>query len=174
MRAPIIALIVIYAIAILGLTLIPGVDAEAKRPRHISFLFHAFTSSATPHHDWLWRNPNTFSDASGWVTICILPNRNQLVVFNPHPDHPVSRQGFSKHADHQSFLAPDKIPKRAFLPDLWLYEAGSLIAHTFDYRNSSLRSSLKLTSYGFKNSTSKTLRPTPPPSVAMPVKKPSS
>lgn len=41
MRAPIIVLIVIYAISVFGLTLVPGVDAEGKAAPPLSF-FHAF------------------------------------------------------------------------------------------------------------------------------------
>ena len=41
MRAPIIVLIVIYAISVIGLTLVPGVDAEGKPTPPMSF-FHAF------------------------------------------------------------------------------------------------------------------------------------
>ncbi len=32
MRAPLITMILIYAISVLGLTLVPGVDAEGNRP----------------------------------------------------------------------------------------------------------------------------------------------
>ncbi len=41
MRAPIIVLTVIYGIAVIGLTLVPGVDAEGRPAPPLSF-FHAF------------------------------------------------------------------------------------------------------------------------------------
>lgn len=72
MRAPIIVLIVIYAIAVIGLTLVPGVDAEGKLAAPLSF-FHAFYFvSYTATTIGFGEIPNAFSDAQRlWVTICI-------------------------------------------------------------------------------------------------------
>ena len=72
MRAPIIVLIVIYAISILGLTLVPGVDAEGRRAAPLSF-FHAFYFiSYTATTIGFGEIPNAFSDAQRlWVTVCI-------------------------------------------------------------------------------------------------------
>ena len=72
MRAPIIVLIVIYAIAVIGLTLVPGVDAEGKVAAPLSF-FHAFYFvSYTATTIGFGEIPNAFSDAQRlWVTICI-------------------------------------------------------------------------------------------------------
>jgi len=71
LRAPLILLIVIYAVSVLGLVLIPGVDAEGK-PAHISF-FHAFYfMSYTATTIGFGEIPYTFSDAQRfWVIVCI-------------------------------------------------------------------------------------------------------
>jgi Trk K+ transport system NAD-binding subunit len=72
MRAPIIALIVIYAIAIIGLTLVPGVDADGLPAAPLSF-FHAFYFiSYTATTIGFGEIPNAFSDAQRlWVIVCI-------------------------------------------------------------------------------------------------------
>ena len=72
MRAPIIVLIVIYAIAVIGLTLVPGVDAEGKDAAPLSF-FHAFYFvSYTATTIGFGEIPVAFSEAQRlWVTICI-------------------------------------------------------------------------------------------------------
>ena len=72
MRAPIIVLIVIYSIAVLGLTLVPGVDADGKAAPPLSF-FHAFYFiSYTATTIGFGEIPNAFSEAQRlWVTICI-------------------------------------------------------------------------------------------------------
>ena len=72
MRVPIIVLIVIYAIAVIGLTLVPGVDAEGKIAEPLSF-FHAFYFvSYTATTIGFGEIPGAFSDAQRlWVTICI-------------------------------------------------------------------------------------------------------
>ena len=72
MRVPIIVLIVIYAIAVIGLTLVPGVDAEGQVAAPLSF-FHAFYFvSYTATTIGFGEIPTAFSDAQRlWVTICI-------------------------------------------------------------------------------------------------------
>jgi len=72
MRAPLILLIVFYAIAILGLTLIPGVNADGTRAAPMSF-FHAFYFiSYTATTIGFGEIPTAFSDAQRlWVTVCI-------------------------------------------------------------------------------------------------------
>jgi voltage-gated potassium channel len=72
MRAPIIVLIVIYAVSILGLTVIPGVDANGLKAPPLSF-FHAFYFvSYTATTIGFGEIPGAFSDAQRlWVTICI-------------------------------------------------------------------------------------------------------
>lgn len=72
MRAPLIALIVFYAISILGLTLIPGVNADGTPAAPLSF-FHAFYFiSYTATTIGFGEIPNAFSDGQRlWVTACI-------------------------------------------------------------------------------------------------------
>lgn len=72
MRAPIIALILFYAIAVLGLTLIPGVDAAGLPTPPLSF-FHAFYFiSYTATTIGFGEIPVAFSNAQRmWVTVCI-------------------------------------------------------------------------------------------------------
>jgi Trk K+ transport system NAD-binding subunit len=72
MRAPIIALITFYAIAVLGLTLVPGVSEDGTRAPPLSF-FHAFYFiSYTATTIGFGEIPVTFSNAQRmWVTVCI-------------------------------------------------------------------------------------------------------
>jgi voltage-gated potassium channel len=72
MRAPIIGVIVIYAISIFGLTLVPGVDAEGRAAPPLSF-FHAFYFiSYTATTIGFGEIPNAFSEAQRlWVIFCI-------------------------------------------------------------------------------------------------------
>ncbi len=71
MRAPLITLILIYAVSVVGLTLVPGVDAEGQ-PTHLS-LFHAFYFiSYTATTIGFGEIPYAFSDAQRlWVIVCI-------------------------------------------------------------------------------------------------------
>ncbi len=71
MRAPLIALILIYAVAVAGLTFMPGVDAEG-RPWTMS-IFHAFYfMSYTATTIGFGEIPYAFSDAQRmWVTFSI-------------------------------------------------------------------------------------------------------
>lgn len=72
MRAPLIAIIVIYAVSVLGLVLIPGVTADGKPAPPMSF-FHAFYfMSYTATTIGFGEIPSAFSDAQRlWVTACI-------------------------------------------------------------------------------------------------------
>lgn len=71
MRAPLITLILIYAVSVVGLTLVPGVDAEGQ-PTRLS-LFHAFYFiSYTATTIGFGEIPYAFSDAQRlWVIVCI-------------------------------------------------------------------------------------------------------
>jgi len=72
MRAPLIVLVVIYAVSTCGLTLIPGIDAQGKPAPPMSF-FHAFYFvSYTASTIGFGELPNAFSEAQRmWVTVCI-------------------------------------------------------------------------------------------------------
>ncbi len=71
MRAPLVALVVIYAVSVLGLTLIPGVDGQG-RPWRMGF-FHAFYfMSYTATTIGFGEIPHAFTDAQRlWVTFSI-------------------------------------------------------------------------------------------------------
>ena len=71
MRAPLITIVLIYAVSVLGLTLIPGVDAEGQ-PTRLSF-FHAFYFiSYTATTIGFGEIPYAFSDSQRlWVILCI-------------------------------------------------------------------------------------------------------
>lgn len=72
MRAPLIVLVSIYAISVLGLTLVPGVDANGQPAPPLSF-FHAFYFiSYTATTIGFGEIPTAFSDGQRmWVTFCI-------------------------------------------------------------------------------------------------------
>jgi Trk K+ transport system NAD-binding subunit len=72
MRVPLITLIAIYSVSILGLMLVPGVDAEGNPGPPLNF-FHAFYFvSYTATTIGFGELPGAFSDAQRlWVTTCI-------------------------------------------------------------------------------------------------------
>jgi len=72
MRAPLIVLIVVYAISVLGLTLVPGANDDGTASPPLSF-FHAFYFvSYTATTIGFGEIPKAFSDAQRlWVTACI-------------------------------------------------------------------------------------------------------
>lgn len=72
LRAPLVALIVIFAISVLGLTLAPGLPDATGRPSHLSF-FHAFYFvSYTATTIGFGEIPENFSDQQRlWVIVCI-------------------------------------------------------------------------------------------------------
>ena len=71
MRAPLITLILVYAISVLGLTLIPGVNDQGQ-PVRMSF-FHAFYfMSYTATTIGFGETPHVFTEPQRlWVTLCI-------------------------------------------------------------------------------------------------------
>ena len=72
LRTPLIALVVIYAVSIAGLTIVPGIDANGKPGPPMSF-FHAFYFvSYTATTIGYGEVPGAFSDAQrSWVTVSI-------------------------------------------------------------------------------------------------------
>ncbi|MFN3884953.1 MAG: potassium channel family protein [Rhodocyclaceae bacterium] len=72
MRAPLILLIVVYAVAILGLTLIPGVDGDGQPAPPMSFLHAFYFVSYTATTIGFGEIPQAFSEAQRmWVTAII-------------------------------------------------------------------------------------------------------
>ena len=136
MRAPIIVLIVIYAISILGLTLVPGVDAEGKIAAPLSF-FHAFYFiSYTATTIGFGEIPTAFSDAQRlWVTVCIYLtvvgwSYSVVTLIALLQD-----KGFQNTLTTNRFHRRVRNLKEPFYLICGCGETGGLIAHTLDRRN---------------------------------------
>ena len=72
MRAPLIAVIVIYAVSIAGLTLIPGVDADGRPAAPLSFFDAFYFVSYTATTIGFGEIPSAFSYGQRmWVVVCI-------------------------------------------------------------------------------------------------------
>lgn len=72
MRAPLIVLIIIYAVSILGLTLIPGIDGEGRPAPPMSFLHAFYFVSYTATTIGFGEIPQGFSDGQRmWATAII-------------------------------------------------------------------------------------------------------
>jgi len=134
MRAPIIVLIVIYAISVIGLTLVPGVDAEGKTTAPMSF-FHAFYFiSYTATTIGFGEIPVAFSDAQRlWVTFCIY-----LTVIG-WSYSVVTLIALLQDKGFQNTLTTNRFARRVrqIRQDFYLIcgcgETGSLIARSFDH-----------------------------------------
>lgn len=136
MRAPIILLITLYSIAVVGLTLIPGVDAEGQPTPPLSF-FHAFYFiSYTATTIGFGEIPNPFSDAQRmWVTVCIYLtvigwSYSVVTLIALFQD-----KGFQNTLTTNRFLRRVRQLKEPFYLICGCGETGSLIAHTFDRRS---------------------------------------
>ena len=136
MRAPIIVLIVIYGIAVIGLTLVPGVGAEGQPAPPLSF-FHAFYFiSYTATTIGFGEIPNAFSDAQRlWVTVCIY-----LTVVG-WSYSVVTLIALLQDKSFQNTLTTNRFARRVRLLKEPFYlicgcgETGSLIAHNLDRIN---------------------------------------
>lgn len=72
MRAPLIVMILVYAVSVFGLVLIPGVDAEGRPTPPMSFFDAFYFISYTASTIGFGEIPNAFSYAQRfWVTACI-------------------------------------------------------------------------------------------------------
>ena len=136
MRAPIIVLIVIYGVAVIGLTLVPGVDAAGHPAAPLSF-FHAFYFvSYTATTIGFGEIPNAFSDAQRmWVTVCIY-----LTVVG-WSYSVVTLLALLQDKSFQNTLTTNRFSRRVrhikepFYLICGCGETGGLIAHTFDRIN---------------------------------------
>ncbi len=136
MRAPIIGLIVIYAISIIGLTLVPGVDAEGRVAPPLSF-FHAFYFvSYTATTIGFGEIPGAFSDAQRlWVTVCIYLtvvgwSYSVITLIALLQD-----KGFQNTLTANRFVRRVRRLKAPFYIVCGCGETGNLIARTFDRIN---------------------------------------
>ena len=136
MRAPIILLIVIYAIAVIGLTLVPGVDAEGKIAAPLSF-FHAFYFvSYTATTIGFGEIPNAFSDAQRlWVTVCIYLTVISWSYSIVTLIALLQDKGFQNTLTINRFDRRVRNLKEPFYLICGCGETGGLIARTLDRRN---------------------------------------
>ncbi|PKO85940.1 MAG: potassium transporter TrkA [Betaproteobacteria bacterium HGW-Betaproteobacteria-12] len=133
MRAPIIALITLYAVAVLGLTLVPGVDAAGQPAPPLSF-FHAFYFiSYTATTIGFGEIPNAFSDGQRmWVTVCIyltVVGWSYAVITLIAL---LQDKGFQNTLTGNRFRRRVRHLKQPFYLICGCGETGSLIAHNFD------------------------------------------
>jgi Trk K+ transport system NAD-binding subunit len=133
MRVPIIVLIVIYAVAVFGLTLVPGVDAEGGAAAPLSF-FHAFYFiSYTATTIGFGEIPSAFSDAQRmWVTVCIYLTvigwSYSIVTLIAL----LQDKGFQNTLTTNRFARRVQRLKEPFYIVCGAGETGNLICHTFD------------------------------------------
>jgi len=136
MRAPIILLIALYGISVIGLTLVPGVDAAGQPAAPLSF-FHAFYFiSYTATTIGFGEIPNAFSDAQRlWVIVCIYLTvvgwSYSLVTLIAL----LQDKGFQNTLTTNRFARRVRMLKEPFYLICGCGETGSLIAHNFDRLN---------------------------------------
>lgn len=133
MRAPIIVLIVIYAISVIGLTLVPGIDADGRPAPPLSF-FHAFYFiSYTATTIGFGEIPNAFSNAQRlWVTVCIYLtvvgwSYSVVTLIALLQD-----KGFQNTLTTNRFARRVRRLREPFYLICGCGETGGLLAHTFD------------------------------------------
>ncbi|MFZ1246467.1 MAG: NAD-binding protein [Azonexus sp.] len=133
MRAPIIVLIVIYAISVVGLTLIPGIDADGRMSAPLSFFHAVYFISSTATTIGFGELPGAFSDAQRlWVTICIY-----LTVVG-WSYSVVTLIALLQDKGFQNTLTTNRFARRVLRLKAPFYlvcgcgETGNLIARTFD------------------------------------------
>lgn len=133
MRAPIIVLIVIYAISVIGLTLVPGIDATGQAAPPLSF-FHAFYFiSYTATTIGFGEIPNAFSDAQRlWVTICIYLTVISWSYSVVTLIALLQDKGFQNTLTTNRFARRVRILKEPFYLICGCGETGNLIARNFD------------------------------------------
>ena len=136
MRAPLIVLVAIYAVAVLGLTLVPGVDAEGKAAAPLSF-FHAFYFiSYTATTIGFGEIPTAFSDAQRlWVTVCIYLTvvgwSYSIVTLLAL----LQDKGFQNTLVSNRFARRVQRLKEPFYLICGCGETGSLVCHALDHLN---------------------------------------
>jgi voltage-gated potassium channel len=132
MRAPLIVLIVIFAISVLGLSLIPGVDA-AGRPRRMgifeAFYFMSFTATTIGFGEL----PHTFTDAQRmWVTHSIFLAVIGWAYAIGALLSLMRDQGFRQALDRRSFARSVRRMHEPFLLIVGYGNASKILAHSLD------------------------------------------
>ncbi|MDO9450302.1 MAG: NAD-binding protein [Rugosibacter sp.] len=133
MRAPIIALVALYAVAVFGLTLVPGVDADGNPAPPMSF-FHAFYFiSYTATTIGFGEIPNAFSDAQRmWVIVCIYLTVVSWSYAVITLIALLQDKGFQNTLTVNRFMRRIRRLKEPFYLICGCGETGSLIARNFD------------------------------------------
>lgn len=135
MRVPLLVLIAAYTVAVLGLVLIPGVDAEG-RPWHMSF-FHAFyIVSYTATTIGFGEVPHTFTDAQRmWTIVSIylsviawLYAIGKILTLLQEP-------AFKRAVVEQSFARSIRRLREPFYIVCGYGDTGSLLVRTLAQRN---------------------------------------
>ena len=136
MRAPLIFLILSYAISILGMTLTPGVDAQGRPAPPMGF-FHAFyVVSFTATTIGFGELPGTFSEAQrAWITVSIymtvvvwLYSIGSILGLLQDPS-------LLRAAKGNRFAAKVKHLRQPFYLIAGCGETGTLLMHALDSRN---------------------------------------
>ncbi len=133
MRVPVIVLIVIYGISVIGLTLVPGVDAEGRPAPPLSF-FHAFYFiSYTATTIGFGEIPNAFSNGQRlWVTFCIYLTVVGWSYSVVTLIALLQGKGFQNTLTTNRFARRVSLIKEPFYLICGCGETGNLIARSFD------------------------------------------
>jgi len=136
MRAPLIFLILSYAISLLGMTLIPGVDA-AGRPAPPMDFFHAFyVVSYTATTIGFGEVPGTFSDAQrAWTIVVIYLTVIAWLYSIGFILNLLQDPALLRAARGNRFAARIKRLRQPFYLIAGCGETGSLLMHALDNRN---------------------------------------
>jgi len=136
MRAPLIFLILSYAISLLGMTLIPGVDA-AGRPAPPMDFFHAFyVVSYTATTIGFGEVPGTFSDAQrAWTIVVIYLTVIACLYSIGFILNLLQDPALLRAARGNRFAARIKRLRQPFYLIAGCGETGSLLMHALDNRN---------------------------------------
>ncbi|MFZ4535424.1 potassium channel family protein [Propionivibrio sp.] len=135
MRAPLIVLILIYAVSVLGLTLIPGVDANGK-PWQMGF-FHAFYFiSYTATTIGFGEIPYAFTDAQRmWVTFSIYLSVIGWAYAIGTLLALVQDRAFQQAITRQRFTRKVRSVREPFYLVCGYGETGQLLCRAFDHMN---------------------------------------
>lgn len=136
MRAPLIFLILSYAIAILGMTLIPGVDDQGRPAPPMSF-FHAFyVVSYTATTIGFGELPGAFSEAQrAWITFTIYMTVIVWLYSIGSILNLLQDPALLRVAKGNRFAAKVKRIRQPFYLIAGCGETGSLLMHALDSRN---------------------------------------
>ncbi len=136
LRAPLIFLILSYAISLLGMTLVPGVDA-AGRPAPPMDFFHAFyVVSYTATTIGFGEVPGAFSDAQrAWTIVVIYLTVIAWLYSIGFILNLLQDPSLLRAARHNRFAARIRHLRQPFYLIAGCGETGSLLMHALDSRN---------------------------------------